>query len=96
MLNHKKIKVGKIYIEAVCIRLQSKNFVLLRGKIGYIMCGYLDLKIAEKFNDVAVRIEGVASIPDALKSQVRSCTSQAKKLGIYPGQPVKEVLKIIA
>ena len=59
------------------------------------MCGYLNLKAAQKFGDVAVKIVGVSNIEDALKTTVHSCTSAAKKLGISKGQPVREALKLI-
>ena len=95
MVKYKKIKIGGKYIEAVCVGLLSKNFILLRGAKGYIMCGYLNLKVARKFKDVAVKITGVSSIEDALKATVHSCTPQAGKLGIYKGQSIKDVLKII-
>ena len=95
MLIHKKIRIGKKYIEAVAIKLLSKSFIVLKGKKGYVMCGYLNLKVAEKFKDVAVKIVGVSSIEDALNAQVHSCTSAARKLGLYKGQPIKEVLKAI-
>jgi len=96
MLRYKKIKVGRKYIEAISIRLLSKNLILLKGRKGYIMCGYLNLKAAEKFKDVAVKIVGVATIEEALKVSIQSCTSSAKRLGISKGQPVKEILGIIA
>jgi uncharacterized protein YunC (DUF1805 family) len=60
------------------------------------MCGYLNLEAAEKFNDVAIKITGIATIDDALKASVVSCTSRAKSLGIAEGQSVQDVLKIIA
>lgn len=92
----KKIRVGKKYVQAVLIKLLAKNFILLRGSKGYIMCGYLDLKAAEKFNDAAVKITGVSTIAQALKAKAHSCTSAARKLRIHKGQPVKEILEIIA
>lgn len=95
MFKHKKIKVGKKYIEAIWVNLQSKNFILLRGSRGYVMCGYLNLRAAEKFKDAAVKITGISTIDEALKAGVHSCTSTARKLGIYRGKPIKEVLKII-
>ena len=96
MLKRKEIKVGKRYIEAVLIKLLSKDFILLKGSQGYVMCGYLNLKVAEKFKDVAIKIVGASSIKQALKSTVHSSTSAARKLGVYKGQPIREVLKIIA
>jgi uncharacterized protein YunC (DUF1805 family) len=95
MLRYKRIRVGKKYIEAIVIKLLSKNLLVLKGKKGYVMCGYLNLRVAEEFRDAAVKITGVSSIGEALKAKVHSCTSAAKKLGIYKGQPIKDVLKII-
>jgi len=96
MLKHKRIKVGKKYIEAISIGLLSKSLILLKGRKGYVMCGYLNLKVAQKFQDAAVKIVGVSSIEEALRVGVHSCTFTAKKLGIFKGQPIKETLKIIA
>jgi len=70
--------------------------IVIRGKRGYIMCGYINLKVAEMFKDVAVKVTGVSSITDVLKARVNDLTSFAKRLGIYKNQPIKDVLKIIA
>lgn len=78
------------------MRLQRKNLILLRGAKGYVMCGYLNLMAAEKFKDAAVKITGVSTIEEALNGSVHSLSHPARKLGIYKGQPIKEVLKIIA
>ena len=96
MLKHKKIKIGKKSIETLLFSLASKNLIVIKGRKGYIMCGYLNLKAAEKFKEAAVKITGVSTIGDALKARVHSATRQANSLGIYKGQAVKEVLKIIA
>ncbi|OGX26918.1 MAG: hypothetical protein A3J51_01745 [Omnitrophica WOR_2 bacterium RIFCSPHIGHO2_02_FULL_45_21] len=96
MIKVKKIRAGKRFVEALWVKLQSKNFILLRGARGYVMCGYLNLKAAEKFKDTAVKITGASTIEEALRTRVASCTSPARRLGIYKGQPIKEVLKIIA
>jgi len=78
------------------MRLQSKNLIILKGGKGYIMCGYLDLSTADKFKDVAVRITGASNIAEAVLANVHSLSQAAKRLGIYKGQPIKEVLEIIA
>lgn len=96
MVKYKKIKLGKKIIEAILVKLQHKNLILLKGSKGYVMCGYLNLKAAQKFKEAAVKIVGVSTISEALKTKVFSCTNAAKRLGIYKGQPVREVLQIIA
>jgi uncharacterized protein YunC (DUF1805 family) len=95
LLIHKRIKIGKKYIEALEMRLLSKNLIILRGSKGYAMCGYLNLKVAEKFKDVAIKIVGVSTINQALKARVHSCSSQARRLGVSKGQSIRGALKII-
>lgn len=95
MLQHTKIKAGKKTAEAILFSLTGKNLIVLKGSRGYIMCGYLNMKAAERFKDVAIKITGVSTIGGALKSTVTSCTSHARKLGIHKGQGIKDVLKII-
>ena len=96
MIVSRKIKVGKKNIQAVLVKLGSKNLIVLTGSRGYIMCGYLNLKIANKFKDVAVKITGIATIKEALTTRVYAASYAARRLGIYKGQPIKDVLKIIA
>jgi uncharacterized protein YunC (DUF1805 family) len=92
----KTIPVNNGAVEAFLIPLAAKNLIVLRGSKGFIICGYLDLTVAEKFGDIACRITGVSSIEEALQAPVQSCTSAASELGISPGMPVKEALKVIA
>jgi len=95
-IKYKRLKVGRKYIEAIAVKLLSKSFILLRGDKGYIMCGYLDLAVAEKFGDVAARIVGVSTIEEALGAKVDSLSRQAIRLGIRKDELVKEALKKIA
>tara|TARA_B100000315_G_scaffold242528_1_gene264805 strand:+ start:9592 stop:9882 length:291 start_codon:yes stop_codon:yes gene_type:complete len=96
MLKTRKIRVGKKYIQAVSFKLCKKTLIVLRGSKGYIMCGYLKMKVANSFSDVAVKITGISTINQALSTRVYSQSMAAKKLGIYRNQPIKDVIKIIA
>jgi len=96
MLKYTKIKVGGRTIEALALKLADKNLIVLRGSRGYIMCGYLNLKVAERFKDVAVKVTGVSTIKDVLGAVVHSCTSPARRMGIRKAQKIKDILKIIA
>ncbi|MEW6075852.1 MAG: DUF1805 domain-containing protein [Candidatus Omnitrophota bacterium] len=95
-MQYKKIKVGKNTIEALCMKLGKKNLIVLKGQKGYVMCGYLNMQAAERFEEAAVMITGVSSISGALKSSVHSCSPAAAQLGIRPGQPIREALKLLA
>lgn len=96
MITAQNIKIGSKNIKAVLIPLAQKNLIVLRGSKGYVMCGYLNLKVAEKFKDAAVKIVGVTSIAEALKANVFACSPCARRLGISKGQKIKDVLRIIA
>lgn len=95
MVKNERIHTAHGDIEAVWVNLPNKNLIILRGTRGYVMCGYLDLAVAEKFGDAAVRITGVTTIEDALNARAESCTTAASSLGIRKGQPIKEVLDLI-
>ncbi|MBU1999140.1 MAG: DUF1805 domain-containing protein [Candidatus Omnitrophota bacterium] len=96
MCRHKRIRIKGGILEAWQIRLQSKFFILIKGRKGYIMCGYLNLSSASKVKDVAVKVTGVGCIEDVLKAKATAVTYSARQLGIFPGQPIKEILSIIA
>lgn len=96
MIELKKIKVGAGRVEALLLRLSSKNLIVIKGSRGYVMCGYLNQSAAQAFGDAAVKIKGVSTIEEAVKAKVFSCTSAARRLGIRPGQAVKDALAAIA
>jgi uncharacterized protein YunC (DUF1805 family) len=96
MFEHRQIEVGNKKIEVLAISLSEKNLIVLRGQKGYVMCGYLNLEVSEKFKEVAIKITGVSTIEEALKATVNSCSSAAASLGIHPGQPIQEILPLIA
>ncbi|MDD3296249.1 MAG: DUF1805 domain-containing protein [Candidatus Omnitrophica bacterium] len=96
MLQTKKIRIGRKNIAAYCMPLGKKKLIILKGRRGYVMCGYLNLKAADSFKDTAVLIKGVSTIKQALSSNVYSASRKAKSLGIKEGQDIKSVLKIIS
>lgn len=96
MIKYRKVKAGKKHIDALMMKLGAKNLIVLKGSRGYAMCGYLNLGVSQKFHDVAVKIVGVSNFKEALNSKVHACTYPARRLGIYKGQAMRDVLKIIA
>jgi uncharacterized protein YunC (DUF1805 family) len=66
--------------------------VIVKGENGYIMCGYLNIDVANSLGDVAIRVSGVNDINDVLNTTVNSCTDNAKKLGIKPGDNIMDVI----
>jgi len=95
VIEHKILKVGSKTAEAIRFKIGAKNLIVIKGRRGYVMRGYLDLKTADKFNEAAVIVSGVSTISDMIKGRVFNLSSEAKKLGIYKNQPIRDVLEII-
>lgn len=93
----KEIKINNSVFKGIELDLcDNSKLLVITGKKGYIMCGYLNINTAQKRNDVACIVTGVKTIEDILNSNVVAITSQAQKLGITMGMEVKKVLEILA
>lgn len=93
----KEIKVKNTVFKGIELDLcDETKLLVITGKKGYIMCGYLNINTAQKRNDVACIVTGVKTIEDILNSNVVAITAKAQELGISMNMPVKEVLEILA
>lgn len=88
----KVILINNTEIETFVIKLKHANLILAVAPKGFIMCGYLDLEVAEKLKDAAAVVSGVSSIEELLVKPVVKVTPQAQKLGILPGISGKDAL----
>jgi len=79
---------------AICLKMDMEHAPLLviRAKKGFVMCGYLNMEMANKLEDVAVRVTGVKSFEDVLNAKAVEVSIAAKKLGINAGMTGKETL----
>ncbi len=66
--------------------------LLIKGEKGFVMCGYLNLEVAERLGAAAAIVSGVNSFTDVLDAEIKAATSKAKELGVEPGKVVKEVI----
>lgn len=93
----KEIKVKNTVFKGIELDLcDETKLLVITGKKGYIMCGYLNINTAQKRNDVACIVTGVKTIEDILNSNVVAITAKAQELGISMNMPVKKVLEILA
>ena len=92
------INVNGNAVHGVCIKAPGgeghPNMLVIEGKKGYIMCGYLSLDTAIAVNDVACVIGG-ATFEEQLANPVRAVTPEAEKLGIKIGMTGAEVCDIL-
>ena len=69
--------------------------ILIKGEKGFVMCGYLNIEVAEKLGAAAAIVSGVNTFQDVLDATIKVSSSKAKDLGIEPGMVVKEVIAIL-
>jgi len=70
--------------------------ILIKGGKGFVMCGYLNIEVAERLGAVAAVVSGVKSFDDVLNAEIKTATSKAKALGLKPDKIVRTVIGKIA
>jgi len=77
------------------VSLPEAPLVLAAGKLGFVMCGYLNTDAAEKLGVAAARVRGVSTIEDLLAAKIESFTGPAAKRGVKAGMTGKEALSCL-
>ena len=75
------------------IDMEHAPLLVIRAPRGFVMCGYLDISMAQRLDDVAVKVTGVRNFEDVLASGVVEATKAATDLGIEVGMPAKQALE---
>jgi len=94
MISAMTVNVGDRACLGVKVDLpDSPPMLLVIAEKGFIMCGFLNIDVAEKLGVVAAIVSGVKSFEDMLSVQVKAATSKAKTLGIDVGMKGANALK---
>ncbi|RLI21596.1 DUF1805 domain-containing protein [Candidatus Bathyarchaeota archaeon] len=89
-----KIEIENKSFLGVKVELPSSPpLLLIIAKKGFVMCGYLNMEVAEKLQAAAAVVSGVKAFEDVLEAEVKAATSRAKELGVEVGMKGKEALK---
>ncbi len=72
--------------------MERAPLLVIRAEKGFVMCGYLNMDIANKLGDVAVRVTGVKTFEDVLNAKAVDVSEAAKKLGITTGMIARDAL----
>ncbi len=72
--------------------MEHAPLLVIRAKKGFVMCGYLNMEVANRLGDVAVRVTGVKTFEDVLNAKASDVSEAAGRLGISVGMPAKEAL----
>ena len=83
-------------VVVLSLSLGAKSLVLVKARRGFVMCGYLNLKAAEKFFDAACLVKGVSDIEGLLNAPIAGLTSKAKTFGVRKGMLVREAIKFLS
>lgn len=87
-----EIKLGNGSALGLKLDMEHAPLLVIRAAKGFVMCGYLNMDVANKLGDAAVRVTGVKSFEDVLNSKAVDVSEAAKKLGITIGMPAREAL----
>jgi uncharacterized protein YunC (DUF1805 family) len=86
---------GKVCL-GVCVELPgSPPLLVVVGERGFVMCGFLNVDVAERLGVAAVMVSGVRSFEDVFGAEVRGVTSRARGLGVVVGMKGLDALKLL-
>jgi len=92
-----KIKIDDKTVLGLKVELpDSPPLLLMVGEKGFIMCGYLNVEVAERLQVAAAMVSGVKSFQDVLEAEIKAVTSKARELGISLGMKGREALRKLA
>ncbi|MGC8997960.1 MAG: YunC family protein [Candidatus Bathyarchaeia archaeon] len=93
MINVAQVKVGNKTCLGVKVELpESPPLILILAEKGFVMCGFLNIEVAERWGVVAAMVSGVKTFEDILNAEVKAATSKAKGMGVQPGMRGAEAL----
>ena len=93
LIRIREVKVKDLALMGVEVDLpNSPPLILVVGKKGFAMCGFLNLEAAEKVGVAAVMSSGVNSVEELLDATVKGATSKAREMGAELGESVAEAL----
>jgi len=73
----------------------SPPLVMIIGRTGFVMCGFLSVEAAERLNVTAAMVSGVRNFDDVLEAEVKAVTSRADDKGIKVGMKGKDAVKLL-
>ncbi|HOW28369.1 MAG TPA: DUF1805 domain-containing protein [Elusimicrobiota bacterium] len=75
------------------IDLPGAPLLLIQAEKGYVMCGYLDIRTAEKLGQAAAIVRGVKDFSQFLDAPITEATPAALRLGVQIGMTARAALE---
>ncbi len=92
-MGQRQIDLGGATAAGFEIDLPQAPLVVARVEQGYVMCGYLNLAVADKFGQAAAIVRGVKNLDELLQKPVTDVSAKAKLLGVEVGMSGLNALK---
>ncbi len=70
------------------------NMIVVQCRKGFLMCGYMNLEVADKFGDAAVLVGG-ADFAAVLANPIKGMTAAAKEAGVKEGMTGEEAAAVL-
>lgn len=74
------------------VALPKAPLVLVSGKNGFVMCGYLSVETADKLGVAAAVVRGVNTVDDLLAGNVAAVSKVASEMGVAIGMTGRDAL----
>lgn len=90
------MKIEQNEFTAYSIPTTNTSILIIGAEKGFIGCGYLNVEVANKVNDVCAIVTGVKSPEDMLSAKVVAVSLAAAKLGVTEEMTGKEALLLMS
>ena len=94
MISVMSVKVNDETCLGVRVELpDSPPLLLVVADKGFVMCGFLNVDVAQNLGVAAAVVSGVKSFEDVLNAEVKAVTSKARDLSVSVGMKGVDALK---
>jgi len=96
MINMTPLKIDDKVAVGLRVDLpDSPPLLLIVGRTGFVMCGFLNIDVAEKVNVTAAMVSSVKTFDDVLAAEIKAVTSKAQMKGIKVGMKGEDAVKLL-
>lgn len=95
LVNAQMIELEKGRVVGLLIDLGNTSLIVVKAIRGYVMCGYLNMDVANKLGDIAGKVTGVESFKDVLNAEIIELSENAMKVGLKEGMRARDFLNML-
>ena len=81
--------------ESYAIPTAKASIVILSAPSGFVMCGYLNIDVAQSKGEAAAMVTGVATAEEALDAKIVAVTEAAQALGVKVGMTGEKAIGLM-